>query len=275
MRTVGEALASPTREIETAMGLLDARIVAGDGALGGELVERSLADWQSRSHRRLDQLAKLTAERHTDVPEVAFALEPDLKRAKGGSRDVVTLGIMNRLGLVPGPSPALRSAADTLLEVRVELQRAGGSSNVLFLDQQDPVAQQLGIDADELMERVSEAGRVVGWESDDAWRAVWSSRAPRRRDRERPGGARRRRARRRDPARGRRRRSTPSWCSGAPRPPPTRACRSRSRPCGSAATASRRSPSAGPTRSGTPSSRCSVAAGPRWSSSRRSTATAC
>jgi [protein-PII] uridylyltransferase len=36
------------------------------------------------------------------------------------------------------------------------------------------------------MERVSEAGRVVGWESDDAWRAVWSARGPRRRDRERP-----------------------------------------------------------------------------------------
>ena len=186
VRTVPEALAVADREIETAMGLLDARIVAGDGALGGELIERSLSDWQARSHKRLDQLAKLTSDRHTDVPEVAFALEPDLKRAKGGSRDVVTLGIMNKLGLIPGPSPALRSAADTLLEVRVELQRAGGSSNVLFLDQQDPVAQQLGIDADELMERVSEAGRVVGWESDDAWRVVWSSRSPRRRDKERP-----------------------------------------------------------------------------------------
>ncbi len=186
VRTVPEALGVADREIETAMGLLDARIVGGDGALGGELVERSLADWQARAQRRLDQLAKLTDERHTDVTEVAFALEPDLKRAKGGSRDVVTLGIMNRLGLVAAPSPALRSAADTLLEVRVELQRGGGSSNVLFLDQQDAVAQRLGIDADELMERVSEAGRVVGWESDDAWRAVWSARAPRRRDRERP-----------------------------------------------------------------------------------------
>jgi len=188
VRTVGEALAVADREIETAMGLLDARIVAGDAALGGELVERSLADWRSRAHKRLDQLAKLTDERHSDVPEVAFALEPDLKRAKGGSRDVVTLGIMNRLGLVPAPSPALRSAADTLLEVRVELQRGGGSSNVLFLDRQDQVAQALGVDADELMERVSEAGRVVGWESDDAWRAVWSARAPRRADRERPVG---------------------------------------------------------------------------------------
>jgi [protein-PII] uridylyltransferase len=186
VRTVTEALAVADREIETAMGLLDARIVAGDGALGGEIVERALGDWRKAAHRRLDQLAKLTAERHADVPEVAFALEPDLKRAKGGSRDVVTLGIMNRLGLVAAPSPALRSAADTLLEVRVELQRPGGSSNQLFLDRQDQVAQHLGIDADELMERVSEAGRTVGWESDDAWRAVWSSRGSRRHDRARP-----------------------------------------------------------------------------------------
>ena len=187
VRTVSEALAVADREIETAMGLLDARIVAGDAALGGELVERSLADWRSRTHRRLDQLAKLTAERHADVPEVAFALEPDLKRAKGGSRDVVTLGIMNRLGLVPAPSPALRSAADTLLEVRVELQRDGGSSNVLFLDRQDPVAQQLGIDADELMERVSEAGSGgrLGVRRRLACRVVVAD-APRRADRERP-----------------------------------------------------------------------------------------
>jgi [protein-PII] uridylyltransferase len=186
VRTVPEALAVADREIETATGLLDARVVAGDDALGAELVDRAAASWQSRARRRLERLATVTAERHADLAEVAFALEPDLKRAKGGSRDVVTLGVMARIGLLPAPSPALRSAADTLLEARVELQRDGGSSNVLFLDRQDQVGARLGIDADELMARVSEAGRVVGWETDDAWRAASSARSPRRTGRARP-----------------------------------------------------------------------------------------
>ena len=206
------------------MGLLDARIVAGDGALGGELVERALADWRgARAPPAATSSAKLTSERHTDVPEVAFALEPDLKRAKGGSRDVVTLGIMNRLGLdrraVAGAAlgrrhaarGARRAAARRRLVERAVPRAAGpGRRAARHRRRRAHGAGQRGRRA------------IVGWESDDAWRAVRSwlqVPAAAGAGRERPvapGVVRARRrgraARRRRPRRRRRR-----WCCG-PRP---------------------------------------------------------
>jgi [protein-PII] uridylyltransferase len=189
VRTVREAVTEADRDLKVAMGLLDARVVHGDTTLGDTLITRVRDAWRSRAARRLPALDEATIERHRRAGAVAFLLEPDLKEGHGGLRDLTALGALAVSTDVVEFDDALNDGRETLLQVRVALQRiTGRRSNVLGLEQQDDVAAALGApDADALMTRVAEAGRMIMWHSDDAWQRVRSGLAgPRRRSS--PGG---------------------------------------------------------------------------------------
>jgi [protein-PII] uridylyltransferase len=174
VRTVRQALAEAAADLKVALGLLDARVVHGDCALGESLAERIQAAWRHDAARRLPALEAVTAERHAKFGDVAFLLEPDLKEGHGGLRDVTTLAALAAAGNLVESDPAIDQAHATLLEVRVALQRVTNRrSNVLGLEQQDDVARDLGdADADLLMTRVAGAGRTVMWHTDDAQQRV-------------------------------------------------------------------------------------------------------
>ena len=175
VRTVKEAAKVADNDMKAALGLLDARFVAGDEALFTKLVERVTDGWRSKVRDRLGSLEELVRERHDDAHEVAFALEPDIKNGLGGTRDLTILGVLAQITPVFEPDPELAVARETLLEVRVALQRRFGRRERLLLEYQDELAADLGdVDADALMARVSGAARTVAWQSDDAWRAVRS-----------------------------------------------------------------------------------------------------
>jgi [protein-PII] uridylyltransferase len=175
VRTVKEATRVANDDMKAALGLLDARFIAGDEALFAKLVERVLDGWRSKVRDRLGGLDALVRERHDDAHEVAYALEPDIKNGLGGTRDLTILGVLAQVTPVYEPDPALAGARETLLEVRVALQRRFGRRERLLLEYQDEVADDLGdADADALMARVSAAARTVAWQCDDAWRAVRS-----------------------------------------------------------------------------------------------------
>lgn len=175
VRTVKEAGKVANDDMKAALGLLDARFVAGDEALFAKLVERVHDGWRSKVRDRLGALDALVRERHDDAHEVAYALEPDIKNGLGGTRDLTILGVLAQITPVYEPDPALADARETLLEVRVALQRRFGRRERLLLEYQDEVAADLGdADADALMARVSGAARTVAWQCDDAWRAVRS-----------------------------------------------------------------------------------------------------
>ena len=74
-------------------------------------------------------------------------------------------------------SASLAAAYAMLLDARVELhRRTGRPSNVLALQEQDGVAEALGLaDGDALMAGIAAAARAIAWTSDDAWRRVRSS----------------------------------------------------------------------------------------------------
>ena len=177
--TVAQLLDVGAENLETATSLLAARVVAASSADGEALVddlaERALAQWKGRSRQNLDQLQGAVAERHARFGEVAFLLEPDIKEARGGLRDVHSLFWVEQ-ATVPilreAESAGLAAAFEMLLEVRVELHRLTGQrADKLLLELQDDVAAALGLaDADVLMAEVSAAGRTIAWTGEGAAR---------------------------------------------------------------------------------------------------------
>jgi [protein-PII] uridylyltransferase len=179
VRTVKEALALAGSDLNTATAQLDVRLVAGDPALAAELARRAVEQWRATASRWLSALGESVVERHAKAGEVAFLLEPDLKEGRGGLRDVHALRWAEaaRRILFEGDDEALAAAHDTVLEVRVELQRrTGKAKDRLLLQEQDGVAEVLGdADADALMGRLASAARTIAWTSDEAWDRIDSS----------------------------------------------------------------------------------------------------
>jgi [protein-PII] uridylyltransferase len=178
VRTVDQALAVTADDLKAALGLLDARHVAGDAQLSATLLRRTRAAWRSATARRLPELRAAVVERARTEGEVAFLLEPDLKSARGGLRDVHALHALAAAQVADPPAPDVQDAATLLLDVRGELHRrtAGAGRRVvdrLLLQEQDAVAAALGRpDADALMAEVSAAARTIAYASDTTWRRV-------------------------------------------------------------------------------------------------------
>jgi [protein-PII] uridylyltransferase len=178
VRTVDEALAVAADDLKAALGLLDARHLAGDEALSAELLTRIRAAWRAGAGGRLPELRELVQERARVEGEVAFLLEPDLKSARGGLRDVHALRALAAAQVADLPGPQVQAAHEVLLDARGELHRrtAGAGRRVvdrLLLQEQDAVAAALGYaDADALMAAVSGAARTIAYASDTAWRGV-------------------------------------------------------------------------------------------------------
>ncbi|MDP1819468.1 MAG: hypothetical protein Q8K58_06170, partial [Acidimicrobiales bacterium] len=147
VRTVREALALASDDLDTATSLLQVRHIGGDERLTEELGARAIEQWQKRARRWLAELSTRVAERHAQAGEVAFLLEPDLKEGRGGLRDVHGLRWAEaaRSLLWEGDDPALTDAYQTLLSARVELhRRTNRPGDRLLLEDQDAVAEALG-----------------------------------------------------------------------------------------------------------------------------------
>jgi len=182
VRTVAEAVEVAAGDLKAALGLLELRHLAGDPALSGALREAAYATWRER-RKRLPELRAATRDRWRTAGELAFLLEPDLKDARGGLRDVHALRALAAAQLVDVPGPAVAAARDVLLDARGELQRrAGRPLDRLVQQEQAGIAAALGrAGPDDLLRAVSEAGRTIAFAADTAWRQVDGELASRRR----------------------------------------------------------------------------------------------
>jgi [protein-PII] uridylyltransferase len=179
VRTLKEVRAAMDSDIKVALGLLDGRLIAGDPGLAAAALAKASDTWQTRASRWLVDLDQTARGRHERFGDLAFLLEPDIKEARGGLRDVQLIRSLSKVtpvltGLVEDRT--LRWAEGFLTSARVELQRPNASSsNVLLLQDQDAVARALDMaDADVLMAAVADAARAIAWASDDGWRRVES-----------------------------------------------------------------------------------------------------
>ncbi|MFI0485299.1 [protein-PII] uridylyltransferase [Actinomadura sp. 9N215] len=174
VRTVHEARTVARGDLKAALGLLSARHIAGDRALADELRAAVLADWRADAPARLPELSDMCRERWETQGELAFLLEPDLKEARGGLRDVHVMDAVAASWVASGPDGRVRAAHDLLLDVRHALHEVTGrSADRLVLQEQDPVARALGLDdADVLQRSISEAARTITYAASHTWRRV-------------------------------------------------------------------------------------------------------
>jgi [protein-PII] uridylyltransferase len=175
VRTVAEARAVAADDVAVALGLVDARHVAGDSKITGTLRTGVLGDWRRHAAIRLPKLAQAGRDRLAEVGELAHLLEPDLKQAYGGLRDIVALRAVAASWVADrSHAAAVSEAHEWLLVVRDALHRTSGRRHDrLVFEDQDAVAAALGLlDADALMRRVAEAGRAIAYATDVTWRQV-------------------------------------------------------------------------------------------------------
>ena len=182
VRTVAQSREVAAGDLKAALGLLDARHVAGDPILTTELRSTLLADWRTAAPRRLPELRASCEERARAAGELAFLLEPDLKEARGGLRDVTALRAVAASWFADWPHEVVRTSLPTLLDVRDALHRVTHrSTDRLLLQDQDAVAAVVECtDADALMRRVAESARAVSYAGEVTWRRVERELASRR-----------------------------------------------------------------------------------------------
>lgn len=174
VRTPEEARRLARRDVAVLLGLLDARTVAGDAELLGQVRARVLADWRADARKRLPELrdaARSRAERYGDL---AYVLEPDLKLGRGGLRDLTVLRAVAASWVADRPHTDLAVAQRQLLNIRDALHLVTGRpSDRLQMQDQAAVAERLGLPGpDELLQAVSTAGRAIAYAGDVTWRRV-------------------------------------------------------------------------------------------------------
>jgi len=174
VRSVADAVSVASTDTKAGLGLLDARLVAGDADLAARLRTATLASWRQAASRLLPQLRDLRRDRARRLGELAFLLEPDVKEAYGGLREGQVLRAVAAAQLGDEPPAELEAAYAFLLDVRDELRRrTGRPADVLVRQEQRPVADALGLDdEDALLREVSLAGRRLAFVADETWRRV-------------------------------------------------------------------------------------------------------
>jgi [protein-PII] uridylyltransferase len=149
VREVGEGARLADDNAEFLLALTDARSVVGDATLLDQFT--GATDAARMATRTLDALKALIADRHARFNDTLYQLEPDVKEAPGGLRDLFGAQAIAKLTdpallVLGGAGPrALDDAEEFLLRVRSILHlETKRNSNVLSHELQERAAERLG-----------------------------------------------------------------------------------------------------------------------------------
>ena len=150
--------------LELATALLETRLVAGDSRLYQQFLQRDVRRLLKRQRKQfLRILVDSYEERQKRFSSTIYQLEPDVKEAPGGLRDLQVAGWLSRLlygvdsgqGLIElgllnqGQWDDLREAQRFLMQLRTYLHvLAGRNRNVLSHESQEAMVKVLGYTAD-------------------------------------------------------------------------------------------------------------------------------
>jgi [protein-PII] uridylyltransferase len=171
VRTRAECREQAAHDVRVAQGLLDIRFIAGNRELAESVETDAREDWVKNAKRNWPKIRSASDERAVRSGELAFLLEPDLKEARGGLRDIQALRAIAAMGLVDVPLSRVAEAEALLAKVRDALHEVSGRGrDQLLLTEQDAVAAHLELtDADALMLEVAKSARAVDYSMDLTW----------------------------------------------------------------------------------------------------------
>ena len=171
VRTRSETRESAATDLKVALGLLDIRLICGDPDLAAAVQHDAIDDWRGNSRERLAELRKSLTERHQRAGDLAYLLEPDLKEARGGLRDITALRAIALSGSVAVSLEHISSAESVLNNAREALHTVTGrDKDRLLFQEQDKVSELLKYaDADALMSEIAQAARSVDYLLESTW----------------------------------------------------------------------------------------------------------
>ncbi|WP_347954456.1 [protein-PII] uridylyltransferase [Gordonia aichiensis] len=182
VRTVPDALRVTREDATAALGLLDARFIAGDEDLAHLMISSVRSLWRSEARLRLPQVIEAAQDRWRRAGHLAHRAEPDVKNGQGGLRDIQLLNALALAQLTDGPArldpgtpgSPLAHAYDFLLGVRGEAHRiAGRARDQVRAQDADEIAAALGVgDRFDLARRISDAGRTASYAVDAGLRTA-------------------------------------------------------------------------------------------------------
>jgi [protein-PII] uridylyltransferase len=126
VRTLPQAAEQAATDLRVALGLLDARHLAGDPNLTLRLRTALLTQWRRDARERLPELRRLVMGRADLLGELAHSSVPDLKESVGGLRDATVLKALVATWLVDVPHADLERSRSALLDVRDALHAVAG-----------------------------------------------------------------------------------------------------------------------------------------------------
>jgi [protein-PII] uridylyltransferase len=173
VRTVSEALQVAGSDISAGLAMLEARHIAGDENLSGQLIAGARRQWRAGISSRFADLIEQTRARWERSGQIAHRAEPDLKSGMGGLRDIQllnALAIAQLADVYPSlapdsPAGSLGAAQLTLLNVRTELHRVSKRGRDQLLAQfADEIGAALRIgDRFDLARVLSDSARTVSF----------------------------------------------------------------------------------------------------------------
>jgi [protein-PII] uridylyltransferase len=171
VRTRAQTRESASADLKVALGLLDIRLICGDADLVAAVQHDALDEWRSNSRERLPQLRSSLIERHKRAGDLAYLLEPDLKEARGGLRDINALRAISISGAALVSLEHISNAESVLMSAREALHTVTGrDKDRLLFQEQDKVAEVLKYaDADALMSDIAQAARSVDYLLESTW----------------------------------------------------------------------------------------------------------
>ena len=177
VRTVTQCRQVAAADLIAAVGLLDLAPLAGDAELVAAARSTVAHDWRGNARKRLPQLVEALSQRHQRQGDLAQSIEPELKEAHGGLRDMTVLSALAEAWLADRPHGGVDAAYALLLDVRDAVHVVTGRGrDRLAREDHDAVAALLGhTDADDLLTSVSSAGRLIAYSLDGTLRRAGQS----------------------------------------------------------------------------------------------------
>lgn len=177
VRTVAQCRSVASADLSAAVGLLDLTHVAGDVDVVNAARSTVAHDWRANARTRLPEIREAVLARHVRHGDLAHLVEPDLKEAHGGLRDMAVLRALTAAWLTDRPHGEVDAAHERLLDVRDALHVVTGRGrDRLHRDDQDACAALLGhADSDDLLTDVATAARTIAYAVDATLRRAQQS----------------------------------------------------------------------------------------------------